>query len=119
MDQLDPNSQENETQPQWDIGPFKNHEGYRGSNQHFGVKLNVIKIKNTDAVIDHMPSEEQRRRSVDAEGIFSKYEQQEEGDEAYQWWMHKIGPYLAHWVLRLPRYGAFFLQPFPSPAGLY
>src|SRR6266576_1523144 len=50
---LDPNlteSQGNVTQPHWDIGPFRSQDGYEGSNKNFGVKFNVIKIKNTDAV---------------------------------------------------------------------
>jgi hypothetical protein len=116
---LDPNlteSQGNVTQPQWDIGPFKTHDGYEGSNQHFGVRVNVIKIKNTDAVLGHMPSEEQQQLSVNKKGKFSKYEQQKMGDETYQLWMSKIGPYLADWVLHLPRHGAF--STFSFPAGL-
>jgi hypothetical protein len=104
---LDPNlteSQVNVTQPQWDIGPWKSSDGYEGRNQHFGVKFNVIKIKNTDAVPDHRPSEE---LTVDEEGKFSQYELQSNDDETYQSWMRKIGPYLADWVLNLPRHGAF------------
>lgn len=104
---LDPNlteSQGNVTQPQWDIGPWKSSDGYEGSNQHFGVKFNVIKIRNTDAVPDHRPSEES---TVDEEGKFSQYELQDSKDETYQSWMRKIGPYLADWVLNLPRHGAF------------
>jgi hypothetical protein len=100
-------SQGNVTQPQWDKGPKETHEGYEGSSEHFGVRLNVIKIKNTDAIIGHMPSEEQRQRSVDERGNFSQYELQKVGDNSYQLWMRRIGPYLAKWALRLPRSGAF------------
>jgi len=119
---LDPNLTEshgNVTQPQWDTGPFKlkkTHDGYEGSNVHFGLKYNVIKIKNTDAVHDHKPSEEQCQLSVDEKGIFSQYEQQQNGDETYQSWMRKIGPYLADWVLHLPRHRAF--SAFFCPASL-
>jgi hypothetical protein len=115
LDDLDPNftvSQGSVIQPQWITGPWKTHDGYKGSSEHFGVKLNVIKIKNTDAIIGHMPSEEQRQLSVDEDGIFSRYELQNAGDNLYQSWMHKIGPYLADWALGLPRRGAFFLQLF-------
>jgi len=106
VDQLDPNFTESQdvTQPQWDIGPWKTHDGYEGSNEHFGVKYNIIKIKNTDAVHDHMPSEEQRQLTIDEEGKFSQYELQRAGDDTYELWMRKIGPYLADWVLRLPRH---------------
>lgn len=112
MDQLDPNSQGNEAQPHWDRGPIRTNDGYEGSNENFRVMVNVIKIKKTDAVNDHLPSEEQRQFSVDNEGTFSQYEQQAVGSETYQLWMRKIGPYLADWVLRLPRRGAFFLPLF-------
>ena len=111
--ELDPSlteSQGNGTQLQWDIGPRKSG-GYEGSNEHFGVRLNVIKIKNTDAVIGNIPSEELRRRTIDNEGIFTYYELQEQRDDAYQLWMNKIGPYLADWVLGLPRYGASLCFP--------
>ena len=109
--QMDPNLTElqgNVTQPQWDIGPLRSHDGYEGSNDHFGVKFNVIKIKNTDAVLSHRPSEEQRQLTIDDEkGLFSEYELQAVGDETYQLWMRKIGPYVAEWALCLPRHGAF------------
>ncbi|KAN0116009.1 hypothetical protein V8E52_006315 [Russula decolorans] len=104
---LDPNlteSQGNVTQPQWDVGPRKSDDGYKGSNEHFGVNYNVIKIKKTDAVLGNAPSEEQRQLSVNERGIFSQYKQQENEDKIYQSWMRKIGPYLADWVLHLPRH---------------
>ena len=111
--ELDPNlteSQGNVTQLQWDIGPRKSG-GYEGSNKLFGVRFNVIKIKNTDAVIGNVPSEELRQRTIDDEGIFTYYELQEQRDDAYQLWMNKIGPYLADWVLGLPRHGASLCFP--------
>lgn len=114
MDLLDLNlteSQGNVTQPQWDQGPWRGHDGYVGSNDHFKVKYNIIKIKNTDAVIDNLPSEELRERKYDDEGGFSYYEEQRLRDDVYQLWMNKIGPYLADWVLNLPRRGAFFCFP--------
>lgn len=107
---LDPNlteSQGNVTQPQWDKGPRKTPDGYEGSSKLFGVRVNVIKIKKSDAVLGHMPTEEQCQETVDEKGNFSQYEQQKNGDETYQLWMRKIGPYLADWVLQLPRHGAF------------
>ena len=99
--------QENVTQPQWDVGPLKTNDGYEGRSKHFGVKMNVIKIKNTDAVPGNAPNEEQRQLSVNERGNFSQYIQQTNGDDTYQLWMRKIGPYLADWVLQLPRHGAF------------
>jgi hypothetical protein len=102
MDQLDPNL----TQPQWDTGPIKSHAGYTGSNEHFGVRENVIKIKNSDGVLDHIPSEEQRR-GTEEDGKFSQYELQKTRDDTYQLWMNKIGPYLGDFALGLPRRGAF------------
>jgi hypothetical protein len=117
---LDPNlteSQGNVTQPQWDVGPRKSDDGYKGSNEHFGVNYNVIKIKKTDAVLGNAPSEEQRQLSINERGIFSQYKQQENEDEIYQSWMRKIGPYLADWVLHLPRHGEF--SAFFPPQVLY
>jgi hypothetical protein len=105
--QVESESQGDVTHSQWDIGPLKTQEGYEGSSEHFGVKLNVIKIKNSDAVVGNWPTEEQRKRTV-VDGKFSQHKLKEPGDDTYQWWMSKIGPYLADWVLGLPRYGAFF-----------
>ncbi len=105
-------SQENVTQlAQWKTGPTKGSNGYNGTGEHFRVKDSVIGIKNSDAVSDHQPREEQRQRRVDEEGIFSFYEQQDRDSETYQDWIQKIGPYLADWVLGLPRNGAFSLLP--------
>lgn len=118
LDQLDPESPEDVTEPEWEKGPFKSNDGYNGKSKHFNVRLNVIKIKNTDAVAGNMPSEEQREFRVDEKQNFSQHERQEMGDGVFQLWMSKIGPYLADWVLRLPRHGAFFPAAFP-PAGLY
>lgn len=110
MELLDPNlteSQGNVTQPQWDQGPWKSHDGYIGRNDHFGVKFNIIKIKTTDAVVGNLPSEDLRERTYNDEGVFSYYEEQKQGDHVYQLWMSKMGPYLADWGLNLPRRGAF------------
>jgi hypothetical protein len=118
LDPLDPGSPEDVTEPEWDMGPFKGDNGYQGRSKHFNVRFNVIKIKNTDAEAGNMPSEEQREFRVDEERKFSQHERQEMGDDVFQLWMSKIGPYLADWVLHLPRHGAFFPTAFP-PAGLY
>ncbi len=107
-------SQENVTEPpKWDRGPFKGPDGYEGSGEHFGVRFNVIRIKNTDAVVGNTPSEEMRRWTVDGEGDRSIHELQDRNHDAYQLWTHKIGPYLADWALGMPRHGTFFifLQP--------
>jgi len=82
---------------------LKTQDGYEGSSEHFGVKLNVIKIKNSDAVVGNLPTEEQRKRTV-VDGKFSQHTLEEQGDDTYQLWMRKIGPYLADWVLGLPRH---------------
>ena len=102
MDNLDGNV----TQPQWIKGPTRGVDGYEGTSEHFDVRFNIIKIKNTDAVADNAPSEKQRQFTVH-EGKFSQHELQVVKDDAYQLWMCKIGPYLADWVLGLPRRGAF------------
>jgi len=107
MDLLDFNLTEshgNVTQPQWDIGPWKGPDGFSGSGEHFGVKYNVIKIKDTDAVFSNFPSEELREKSFDEDGKFSYYEQHKKESDVYQDWMNKIGPYLADWALGLPRH---------------
>jgi hypothetical protein len=83
-------------------------EGWRGEGEYFGVRLNVIKIKNTDAQRAHIPNVEQRQLTKDEEGNFSVHEQQHSGDYLYQLWMRKIGPYLADWVLGKKPYGMFF-----------
>jgi transcription-silencing protein Clr2 (cryptic loci regulator) len=102
-------SQENVTQQaQWKTGPTKGPNGYNGTGEHFRVVGSVIGIKNSDGVGDHLPREDQRQRRMDKEGIFSFYEQQDKDSDMYRDWMWKIGPYLADWVLGLPRNGAFF-----------
>lgn len=128
VDPLDPYTTESQgevTQLEWDVGPIKSSEGYVGSNKHFGVRCNVIKIKNSDAVADNKPSEEQRQLrefTAENEKRFSQHELQKPGDDTYQDWMQKIGPYLADWALGLPRNGAFLCFPpafFLLPASLY
>ncbi|KAF8471344.1 hypothetical protein DFH94DRAFT_674345 [Russula ochroleuca] len=85
-------SQEN---GQLTLGP----DGWEGEGKYFGVRYNVIKIKNTDAETSHAPSAKQRLGTKDEDGIFSQHEQLEMKDPIYQLWMFKIGPYLADWVL--------------------
>ena len=88
------------TQPQCDIDLTKFDNGYVGRNQHFAVLVNAIQINTSDAVDGNMPSEEQRQRSVDEAGNFSQL--QKAGEATRKYWLHKIGPYLADWVLHLP-----------------
>lgn len=98
------NPQENVTPPQLIHGP----NGWQGHGEYFGVRENVIKIKNTDAQSSHMPSAEQRRGTKDDEGNFSRYEEVPKKHHIFQLWMHRIGPYLADWVLEKNSYGTFF-----------
>jgi len=91
--------------PQLEKGP----NGWSGKFKHFRVSENVIRIKNTDADISHIPSAGQRQWSEDEEGNFSVYEEITESDNhLYQLWMNKVGPYLADWVLHKSPHGAFF-----------
>ena len=100
--------QENVTIPQ--LARFAN--GWQGMGQHFRVLDNVIKIKNTDAVPEHVPSVEQRMGMVDEHGNFSQYEQVTPDKVLFHRWMNKIGPYLADWVLHKSPNGAFFFPCF-------
>ncbi|KAH9983531.1 hypothetical protein BJV74DRAFT_952425 [Russula compacta] len=74
-------------------------EGWTGSGPHFRVIGNVIKIKESDGISTHVPSEQQRRRVYDEEGNCSEHVQLPVNDRIYQLWMNKIGPYLGDWVL--------------------
>ncbi|KAH9959825.1 hypothetical protein BC827DRAFT_442335 [Russula dissimulans] len=70
-----------------------------GSNENFGLRLNIIKIKHSDANRDNMPTEEERKKTVDQQGNFSQHVLLGPGDDTYKLWMEKTGPYLGHWVL--------------------
>lgn len=95
--------QQGNTLPRLHHGP----DGWSGSGPHFRIVGNVIKIKESDANITHVPNEEQRRRVYDEEGNFSEHVQQTTDDRLYQLWMRKIGPYLGDWVLGKGHRGAF------------
>ncbi|KAI9453473.1 hypothetical protein BJY52DRAFT_841035 [Lactarius psammicola] len=67
-------------------------------NKRFRVVKNVIKIKQSDAKPENVPTEQQRHKMYDESGNFSQHVQQYQGDHIFQLWVHKIGPYLADWV---------------------
>ena len=75
------------------------HDGWNGGNRNFRVVDNVIKIKKTDADPSITPSEEQRHKMYDSTGNFSQHVQLYRKDGLFQLWMHKIGRYVADWVL--------------------
>lgn len=73
--------------------------GWSGQSEHFRVVGNVIKIKTSDADVNILPTEQQRRKMYDETGNYSQHVEQYKGDPVFQLWMSKIGPYLADWVL--------------------
>jgi Transcription-silencing protein, cryptic loci regulator Clr2 len=92
--------------------------GWEGQGENFNVHLSIIKIKTTDGNPSYVPSEEQRLRTMDEDGIFSQYVQLPSSDSTFQLWMRKIGPYLADWVLGKRRYGTFIARPFLLHSGV-
>jgi hypothetical protein len=84
-------------------GPY----GWSGTGNFYRVRDNVIKIKNSDADKDHVPTQEQRVFAYDAQDNFSQHVLLAKNDDIYQLWMVKIGPCLADWVLGKNPEGAF------------
>jgi len=85
----------------------KGEKGWSGSSEHFGVRYNVIKIKDSDGDQMNVPSLEQRRKIYDENGNFSQHVLLQPGDDIYNLWMDKVGPYLGYWVLDKGFYGMF------------
>jgi hypothetical protein len=81
-------------------------DGWNGKSENWRVVDNIIRIKNSDGSLKHVPTPEQRIRTVDNEGHFSHHVQINSGDPLYQLWVGKIGPYLGDWVLGKARHGA-------------
>jgi len=77
----------------------KGQNGWTGSGKLYRVMDNVIKIKNSDADRNHVPTDEQRVFAYDEQDNFSQHVLLAKSDETYQLWMAKIGPCLADWVL--------------------
>jgi len=73
--------------------------GWSGSTESFGVRLNIIKIKYSDADPNNVPPEEERLYTIDQGGNFSQHLLIGPGHDLHRLWMDKIGPYLGHWVL--------------------
>lgn len=82
-----------------DFHLIETSEGWSGGNERFRVRGNVIKIKHSDGDSSIVPAEQQRRKTYDELGNYSQHVQQYRTDDLFQLWMHKIGPYLADWVL--------------------
>jgi len=94
----------NSTEAQPEENPYKlkkGGQGWEGSSEHFRVRYNVIKIKNTDANPINLPSLEERQWMGDENGNFSHHIPIpfDDSDGLYRLWMDKIGPYLGDWVL--------------------
>jgi hypothetical protein len=90
-------------------------KGWTADGETWRVVNNIIKIRYSDADYNRVPSEEQRKRTVDNEGNFSEYVRASEDNHLYQLWMRKIGRLLADWVLQKGLYGASNGNPFYLP----
>lgn len=97
MDQSHTNTPTDES-PQ-DFRLARGYDGWGGGNRNFRVVGNMIKIKNSDADPNILPTEQQRRKMYDESGNYSQHVQQYQKDPVFQLWMSKVGPYLADWVL--------------------